>query len=104
MKSMKKLVVFFLLIAIVLFLSIFCLRDKIRHDFAASLPYPTNAPTPTGISYSGNSKETLSLFVPYWSVRANPNYDTNYNSLVFFGIAPTTKGLDMKEPGAKALN
>jgi spore germination protein YaaH len=42
--------------------------------------------------------ETTSLFVPYWSV--NKTLDaSSYNQIIYFGITPTTAGINTKDAG-----
>lgn len=44
-----------------------------------------------------------SLFVPYWSLDNTKIPDTNYDTVIYFGIAPNADGIDIEDDGYKNL-
>lgn len=62
-------------------------------DTPSVTPYPTVKP-------GGKERETL--FVPYWTL--NDGIDKTNNTLIYFGITPTTSGIDTNEVGYQNLS
>jgi spore germination protein YaaH len=62
--------------------------------------------TPKTITPALVKKSTLvrtSLFVPYWSISQNKADFENYNQLLYFGIIPTTTGINTGDIGYQRL-
>lgn len=80
-------------------------REKIKQDFARSIPYPSKTPTPSGAIFK-NTQESTSLFVPYWTLKDSSTNSEQvvYDEYIYFGIMPNKDGIDMKEQGAKQLD
>ncbi|HSA83971.1 MAG TPA: glycosyl hydrolase family 18 protein [Patescibacteria group bacterium] len=100
---MKKAVVFLLVLVVLFSIGFFFFRfatNKVKSDLALPIPYPsiTTAPTPVPIDDS-NAKEYQSLFVPYWGLEKRIEKPDQYNSYLYFGVAPTQNGLNTKETG-----
>src|SRR5947207_195771 len=75
-------------------------KERVKQDFARPIPYPTVTATPVpsrSNSIAPATTETFSLFVPYWSLKDKINTTVSYDEFIYFGIAPTTKGIDMNE-------
>ena len=85
----------FCLIIIIFFLLTF-VKKKVKDDLAKPIAYPSVTSSPS-LSFNPESKEQLSLFVPYWTLQ-HENFAT-YDSFLYFGVAPTIKGLNTKETG-----
>ncbi len=62
-------------------------------------PLPSATVTPTLHIVSSAGKEQLSLFVPYWSLIKGAEHDRTYDQLIYFGIAPTTNGINRQDSG-----
>lgn len=80
-------------------------KEKVRQDLARPIPYPTatlEPPTPT--PDVSNVKETNSLFVPYWTMKAIATDSAKYDQYIYFGVVPTKNGINQKEEGALALD
>lgn len=64
-----------------------------------AIPVATVTPTP---SLQAATKESRSLFVPYWTLE--PQLDTTgYDTLLYFGITPDRGGINRKEPGYMSI-
>jgi spore germination protein YaaH len=62
---------------------------------------PAQQPTPT--PQAPVAIESLSIFVPYWSLTDEVNKQNNYNRSVYFAITPTENGVNKDEPGYNNL-
>lgn len=102
-KGMRKAA--FLILVLLLLGSLFAfseLRKKVSRDFSqqTSVGSPSIFPSPTDVPVQ-NGATRQSLFVPYWSLSKDiPN---TYDRLLYFGITPTTSGIDTKELGYKRI-
>lgn len=76
-------------------------RDKVRHDLAQPVRDLVSPPTPT-IVIDRQGKTNTSLFVPYWTV--NDMSDGTYDTYIYFGLTPTTNGIDGSESGAQNVD
>lgn len=102
---MKRLLLLFTLIILVGFFTFKFAKDQVRKDLARPVPYPTTVITPTSPAVTHViGPEKQSLFVPYWAVKGKIDDATQYNSYIYFGVATTTNGLDMREAGGVALD
>lgn len=103
---MKKFLVFLaLVVPLVLALSygFSSLKDTIRRDFSQVVRSSVQGtPTPTSVTELRGA-ERSSVFVPYWAVSNQPFETEAHDRLIYFGIAPTTSGIDTEEAGYLAL-
>lgn len=115
---MKK-AAFFIIVIIVLVVLLF--KKTLLSPSPTPSPTPTisNRPIPTkSINSADNTKYKIldtkySVFIPYWSLPTDsnkivlPNVTSNQslvNSYIYFGVTPTTTGINKEEPGYKNLN
>lgn len=76
--------------------------SKIGSDFglpSSNTPSATVTPYPIVIS---EKEEANSVFVPYWSL--NSQLANEQGRLIYFGITPTTSGIDRSESGYQNLS
>lgn len=104
--NVKRLPLFIFLIIIVCLLGFLIFKftkEKVKQDFAWSVPFPTVTPQARPAFPLQVTQESNSLFVPYWSLKSQ-TIPTNYDEYIYFGIAPNKDGIDLKEEGAKNLD
>jgi spore germination protein YaaH len=98
--------VIFIIILLGILLSLFAfsaLRKKVSRDFSQpgkSGP-PSISPSPTGMPIREGSERT-SLFVPYWSLAED--IPDSYDKVIYFGVTPTTSGINTNELGYKRID
>lgn len=78
------------------------LRKKVGRDFSGQgINTPSTSPSPTDVPIQKGS-ERKSLFVPYWSL--TQDIPDSYDRLLYFGVTPTTSGIDTEELGYKRID
>lgn len=102
MKMRKIAPLLILLLAVASLFAFSELRKKVGRDFSGQggMSAPAVSPSPTDVPIQKVSKRK-SLFVPYWSL--NQEIPDDYDHLLYFGITPTTTGIDTKELGYKRI-
>lgn len=80
-------------------------KERVKSDLARPIPYPTITITPVVSRQNKSDRpETQGLFVPYWSLKEQTKDQISYDSYIYFGIAPTKSGINLKESGALSLD
>jgi len=105
MKKSLWIIVLICIIGVVAYFLISFAKEKVRQDLARPIPYPTatlEPPTPT--PDVSTVKETNSIFVPYWTMKAIATDSAKYDEYIYFGVVPTTTGINRQEEGAKDLD
>ncbi len=76
-------------------------KEKVSQDLAQPIAESIITPTPVPTIVPDHDKSvTTSVFVPYWTVGVGDNSNLSYDEYIYFGIAPTTNGIDLHEAGA----
>lgn len=102
---MKKFLLLVILIILAGFFTLQFAKQKVKNDLSNPLPYPTTTVT-SSIGEEATGPEKQSVFVPYWTID-NSSVNSGqvaYDSYIYFGVAPTEEGIDMKEQGATRLD
>ncbi len=99
-KAMRKIIVLFFVVVLGGILLTAALKKKLYSDLDA----PVIVPTVTSTVPIRNQKETISLFVPYWSLGRTTIETTSYDDIIYFGVIPTLTGLDTRETGYKSID
>lgn len=77
-------------------------KGKIGVDFTQNLPQVAQ-PAVTKIPSLALSTRTKSIFVPYWSVTGETIETEVYDSVIYFGVAASTDGINVKDQGFSRL-
>ncbi len=96
--QMKKLFILFFVLFVVLSVVFFQKSQKIQ-DGSGSIPEAV-APSPTT---GAELPKKAYLFVPYWSFSKSVDQVEDFDSFIYFGITPTTTGINTSEAGYKKL-
>jgi spore germination protein YaaH len=99
-RQMKRFIVVVLIILVTVFILLRVVRTKIGHDLAAPVYQPASTPTPT-ITIDKLARTSTYLFVPDWALSDIPD---NYDTYIYFGISPTTNGIDEHDSGVKDIS
>lgn len=81
------------------------LKQKVRSDLYQPLTDRKIAPSssPTLPIINSSKTEEKILFVPYWSMGKGLQEVSDFDTLVYFGVAPTENGINRQESGYKNL-
>lgn len=82
------------------------IKAKVKHDLTQPLATVSNAPSPPSKDSKripANGTDTTSLFVPYWTIQDSDLINTDYNEYLYFGVTPTTSGINTDEAGYAQL-
>lgn len=96
----KTLLVIFGFLAISIVIGVVA-REKVQRDLSAPVAYPTEVITPSPTDSPITASEVDSLFVPYWTL--HQNVSSHYDRYLYFGITPTSTGIDTSEQGSISL-
>lgn len=96
---MKRFLVMLLIIFVTGFILLRVVREKVGHDLSQPVYQPAMTPTPT-VTINKLQKTTTSLFVPNWALSS---ISGNYDQYIYFGISPTTSGIDQNDSGVKDI-
>ena len=96
---MKKIVIILLLL-FAGFLGFFLAKTYLQQNNSRIIPEKKVTPTKQINKISITSK---SIFVPYWSFDSGNSDFSEYDSLIYFGIAPNYEGINKQEDGYKGL-
>src|SRR5258706_10281399 len=103
---MKKLLFFIILLVLTGSVVFLVAKEKVKQDIERPIPYPTMTVAPSiSVQPKIVGPEKQSVFVPYWSLKdssARSGQET-YDSYIYFGIAPTLRGIDETDAGTIAL-
>lgn len=96
------------LVLVFSFLSFFLFRsakEKVKQDIERPVLYPTGSISPS-IKFKNktDSPESQSIFIPYWALKEKTEDQPNYNDYIYFGLAPTQNGIDLRDQGALSLD
>lgn len=100
--SMKKAGILLLVLAILVISGFFFFKfatNKVKNDLALPIPYPSTTTIPSPLPIDASETEYQSLFVPYWGLDDGIENPDQYSSYLYFGVAPTQNGLNIKETG-----
>lgn len=75
------------------------IREKVGHDLSEPVYQPAATPVPT-VTLNRLQKTTTSLFVPDWALDSIAG---NFDQYIYFGITPTSDGIDQDDTGAKSI-
>ena len=100
---MRKLLVILILVILAgSFLAVSLVKNKVSKDFAQKAPMSRLIISPTPTVYPvREGSERASLFVPYWSL--SDEIPDAYDTYIYFGITPTTSGVDTEELGYQRI-
>jgi hypothetical protein len=96
---MKRFLIVILIIFVTGFILLRVIREKVGQDLSQPVYQPAMAPTPT-VTIDRLQKTNTSLFVPNWAM--DP-ISGNYDQYIYFGISPTTNGIDQDDLGVKGI-
>ncbi len=96
----KKLLFLFVLIVLIGFFAFFRSRQTPHQKSSQTTSVKQNTP----IFPSSVEIESLTIFVPYWSLTRDIKSENNYGRSVYFGITPTENGISKDEPGYNNLS
>jgi hypothetical protein len=105
---MRRFFILIVLLCVAGFVIINGVKQKVKQDLAqplASSAQPTQAVVPEKtIPIASGAQDKTSLFVPYWTLSGSSISDTPYDSYLYFGVTPSTSGLNQDESGYKAID
>jgi spore germination protein YaaH len=103
MKKFFLVILLLMLLGVLGFFGLNLVKEQVRSDLARPIPYPTITPKPpTPTNDTSNTKETKSIFVPYWAL-SEQLIDSSYDQVIYFGITPGKAGIERQEPGAEQI-
>ena len=68
-------------------------KDRVNHDLAQPIVYPSETPEPTSGHVNAHTSTTTALFVPYWTVSQRMPAIDGFDEYVYFGVTPTMQGI-----------
>src|SRR3989344_5474121 len=90
---MKKIIL--IGIVIVILIIFFAQREKTSKSVSIKESNKTQlSPSQTIIQ-----KDTVSIFVPYWTIGNSKIDDKNFDELIYFGLGVNKNGIDIKDQG-----
>lgn len=103
---MRRLLLLFILLIAGGMLLVNGIKAKVKYDLAQPFATVSNAPSPPSKETKripANGTDTTSLFVPYWTIQDSDLINTDYNEYLYFGVTPTTNGVNSDEAGYTQL-
>lgn len=97
---MKRILVFVLIILVTGFILLRVVRAKVGHDLSQPVYQPAETPVPT-VTINHLQKTSTSLFVPDWAL---DTVSENFDQYIYFGITPTSSGIDKNDIGVKNIS
>ena len=101
---MRKLLFTLIVVGLIagLFAAFSVVKKKVSSDFAQKVSPRQLAVSPTPTVYPvREGTERTSLFVPYWSL--SEDIPDVYDTYIYFGVTPTTSGIDTEELGYQRI-
>ena len=98
MKHLLKIGGLTTLLLVLLVLLIVLARNKVRHDLKKPAAFSASPTITSEQDIVATGKGTRSVFVPYWTLGRVP-IEEKYSQAIYFGIIPTTNGINTSEPG-----
>lgn len=88
---MKRFLIVLLILVVSIFIFVRVIRNQVRNDLSQPVAQPALTPSPTVVIDQLHSTNT-SVFVPSWTTDSIS--DTSFNQYIYFGLTPTTQGID----------
>jgi hypothetical protein len=98
---MKRFIFLLLAFTVLSFFGFRVVRENVRKDLAQPVALPSTTPIPEipdGQKITKEADVTRSVFVPYWGL-SDERLEGDYDSYMYFGISPTSTGINKREDG-----